>query len=200
MKRALFISLIQLFSFIASVQSMEIKPHPQYSADMVYTKKGKVTDQGKIYIGQIAARIEMPMGKKRQIQIHRWDKDRMWMIMPDSKNYMEMKLQFNALANQNWEGFREECLGNETTGGHPTKKCRVEGQFMGKKTVSTVWKAQDLGGAVIKTVDNKGEHGMELRNIVQASQPSSLFEPPSGYQKMEMPDFDMTNLLKGMTK
>lgn len=183
-----------LFSSLPSWAQAPVPP--EFSADFRVFSGGGTTDQGKFYMGNKKVRMEMTGA--RQTQIHRLDKDVAWIFLGDTKSYMEMPLQFNALVNTKWPGFSENCLGDEVIDGHPCKKCQVTGRFMGQSVTSTIWKAQDLGGVVIRNVGDNGS-GMELKGVVIGSQPAGLFEPPAGYQKMTMP-VGLGDIMKEMAK
>lgn len=194
MKKIILPVLALLVMMGTAVQAAEIPPHSQYSADMQMLNNHKVFDSGKFYIGKNAARLELT--KSKQTQIQRYDKDVVWILIPSNKTYMEMQLQYNALVNYKPAGFKEEYVGEESLDGHPCKKYQISGKFMGKNVSSTIWKAQDLGGTVIKSIDKKGD-GIEVKNIQKGTQPASLFEPPAGYSKMTLPG-GMGDILKGL--
>lgn len=73
----------------------------------------------------------------------------------------------------------------EAMGGAQAAQMKKYMAQMKKEIVSTVWIADDLG-APIKTVTSDGTTTI-LRNIKVGSQAASLFAPPKGYVKSDMP-------------
>ncbi len=66
-----------------------------------------------------------------------------------------------------------------------------------KLGVLTQWFSEKLGFAVkTQTKDSKGKINstIEYQNIKQGVQPDSLFEIPSGYQKLGIPSFKIPGM------
>ena len=164
----------------------------EYSADQVRIKDGKTEQVGKIYVATDKIRTEMrhPGGQGTMILIMRQDKKVAWTLFPEKKTYFE-----NAIDEKEMEkhltGLRqgvktkEEDLGTETVNGYKCKKRRIETnmEMMGHKITShtTVWTSDELGFPLRTEADN----GVitEMRNVDVGSQPSSLFEVPSGWKR-----------------
>lgn len=195
--RRLYSILLFLSALCApGVAESQTAAPPEFSADLIMTNKGQPLQRGKFFMGNRMARMELTAAG--QVQILRMDKDVVWSILPNTKSYMEMPLQFNALATTQWPGFSESCVGEEVVEGHPTKKCVITGRALGQEVTSTVWKAQDLGGTVIRNIGSNG-FGMELRQIVRGPQPAALFEPPANFKKATIP-IGVGDLMKGTIK
>lgn len=167
---------------------------PEFSADMILLNKNKPFDEGKFYLGKSGGRLDL-MKKAKQTQIFRFDTDTIEVWMHEGKMIMEMKMQYNALVDYKPEGFSEVCIGEEVMDGHPCQKCIMSGKFMGKNIKTTVWKAKDLRGMVIKNMDEEG-NGTVIKNIALGPQSISLFQSPAGYRKMTLPA-GMGDILKG---
>jgi hypothetical protein len=182
MKSFVLSALLVLASGSAAAQQVL----PELTADVRMVRGDQVFGQGKIYMTTAATRMEMTIQGMSQplTNISRIDRKVMWMLMPN-KTYMEQPLPWDhAVVNEVPAGWTQECSPGEVIDGHPTDKCVIKGTIGGKATSTTIWKAKDLRGIVIR---NMGENnsGMELKNIVTAPQPANLFEIPAGYTKMD---------------
>ncbi len=197
MKRKIVKSLAGIVLVLGTSALLQAKMTPkQLSADMTMFQKNKVFDEGKLYVGSSAGRMDWPKTLK-QTQIFRFDSDKIEGWMHNGKMIIEMKMQYNALVHQLPEGFREECVGEEVLDGHPCQKCKISGTFMGQKINSTVWKAKDLN-MIIKNMDDNG-NGTVIKNIALGPQPSNLFEAPKDYRKLTLPGGGLNDILKGMS-
>jgi hypothetical protein len=160
---------------------------PPFSAEVINTF-GKETHRGKIYTIEKAMRMEGEEQGQKGITIIRYDRKVMWILMPEQKMYMEMG---NLGAGADWsrlEGAKvqRESLGTEQVGPYHCDKSRVRVTYEGKVYTSIQWAAKELDGFVVKTQGEKGEWTTEYQNIRLGPQDPSLFEIPSGYQKMSM--------------
>lgn len=200
MRQTIFLACFCVLTIVLTLPlltSAAVPPHPEFSADMISTNpKGKVFAEGKLYVGKTLGRIDVTIGKHPQTQFFRFDSDKVTSCMPENKSCIEMKLNFNTFMHQDWKGWSEDCIGNETIDGHPCKVCKREGRFMGRDVKVTVSQAQDLQGIIIRTVDDGGGK-TELKNIVAGPQSPSLFELPAGYQKIAVP-VNMGDIFKGL--
>jgi hypothetical protein len=194
------ITLSIAFLFAAAGASAQTAVLPDLSADVRMVRGEQVFGQGKIYMTTAATRMEMTMQGMSQplTNISRLDRKVMWMLMPN-KTYMEQPLPWDhAVVNEVPAGWTQECAPGETIDGHPTDKCVIKGTLAGRATSTTIWKAKDLNGIVIR---NMGENnsGMELKNIVSAPQTAALFEIPAGYQNLDASK-GMPGMMKPMKK
>ena len=180
LKQVLLLAL--LLSAPAFLQAKTIPP--QLSADITMYQKNKVFDEGKLYIGKSAGRMDWP-NKMKQTQIYHFNADKVEAWMNKGNMIIEMKMPYNALIHQLPEGFKEECNGEETIEGHPCKKCKITVTFLGQKVNATAWEAKDLQ-MIIKNMDENG-NGMTIKNIARGPQPDTLFQAPAGYRKLNMP-------------
>lgn len=185
---------ISLLGF-AGVLIAQLRP-PELSADMTMYSRNKIFDEGKFYVGKTAGRLDM-LKKARQTHVFHFNADKIEIWMHQPKTIMEMKMRYNALINYKPAGFSEVCSGEEVIDGRPCQKCVMTGKFGGKDVKTTVWKAKDLKGMVIKNLDDEG-NGSAITNIITGPQPESLFQPPAGYRKMSLPG-GMENILKGFS-
>ncbi|HSA59164.1 MAG TPA: hypothetical protein VLJ37_05710 [bacterium] len=161
---------------------------PELSADVQMVRGDQVFGQGKIYMSKTATRMEMTMQGMSQplTNVSRLDRKVMWMLMPN-KTYMEQPLPWDhAIVNEVPAGWTQDCSPGDLIDGHPTDMCLIKGTIAGRPTTTTIWKAKDLNGIVIRNM-GAGNSGMVLKNIVTAPQPANLFEIPADYKKVEMP-------------
>lgn len=173
---------------------------PDLSAKVQMVQGDKVMGQGKIYMTKAATRMEMTIQGMSQplTNISRLDRKVMWMLMPN-KTYMEQTLPWDhAVVNEVPAGWTQDCATGEIIDGHPTDKCVIKGSMGGKTVSTTIWKAKDLNGIVIRNI-GEGNSGMVLKDIVSAPQPANLFEIPAGYQKLD-PSAGMAGMMKQMKK
>lgn len=105
------------------------------------------------------------------------------MIIPEDKTYLEMPYQAEDKTFEEWTAEKEskaKLLGEETVSGLQSRK--YESIEDGEKTYFWISKKFPFP---VKVED--AEVTMEYRNIKEGSVPDSLFELPSGYEKMTMP-------------
>lgn len=196
MKKLLVGVLSFAFLLLGDPAAPQTKP-PELAAEMFMYSQNKPFDEGKFYITQNGIRLDLTKQAK-QTHIFRWDADKIEAWIHDGKMIMEMKMQYNALVNYKPAGFSEQCGGTEVIEGHPCDKCVMTGTFLGKRVKSTVWKAKDLKGLVIKNMDDEG-NGTILKNIAPGPQPPSLLNAPADYQRMQLPG-GFGDLIKGMAE
>jgi hypothetical protein len=159
----------------------------EFSADTVITaKEGKTT--GKIFYKADRFRMDMKTPEEMTM-ITRMDKKVVWNIMPREKMYMEIpfSMQNRPRVDDKVEGeIERKLIGSETVDGHPTKKYLITYQSGKAKEQMYQWWATDINFPV-KSSAVDGSWVQEYKNITFGSQPNSLFELPTGYQKFQMP-------------
>jgi hypothetical protein len=192
--RATIICAVLLSGYAVSAQ-MVSKP---FSADKVVTKRGTTTTS-KVYATSIATRTDGEQRGKKFIAITRWDRKVLWSIMPDQKMYVEMQIPVGpesaAAMNELAKGMmkdaqvKKESLGSEQVEGFQCDKTRMTVTWQGITSTTTEWAAKELGGFVLKKQDDTTGELTEYKNIQLGPQDPSLFELPSGYQKMNIGGF-----------
>ncbi|OGW24079.1 MAG: hypothetical protein A2X59_06395 [Nitrospirae bacterium GWC2_42_7] len=174
-----FALLISVLLFSASAGALE------FSADTVITAQGHKT-QGKMYGKSDRFRMEISQ-PSRMIMISRVDKMLAWNIMPDQKIYMEFPLNPQDTPKTEIKGeIDRKQVGAETIDGHPTKKYLITYKEGSRTSQLYQWMATDINFPV-KSADINNKWIQEYRNVRIGPQPNSLFELPSGYSKMQMP-------------
>lgn len=159
-----------------------------FSADQVHVVNKKTTN-GKVLAIENAVRVEGENNKgKKSISITRFDRNVVWVLMPDQKMYMEMPFQGLAEMASTIKGatVKRDSLGSEQVGAYHCDKARVETTYEGKVYVSIEWAAKELDGFVVKKADEKGSWSTEYQNVQLGPQDPSLFEVPAGYQKFSL--------------
>ncbi|OGW38963.1 MAG: hypothetical protein A2Y97_11050 [Nitrospirae bacterium RBG_13_39_12] len=172
------------FLFLSSVAVSAF----EFSADMIMTHEtgGKTTS--KMYSKPDKFRMEIK-APEEMIVITRIDKKVIWNIMPGEKMYMEMPFsqQNKPMVEEKFEGeIERKYIGNETIDGHPAKKYLITYKSGKKNEQVYQWFATDINFPV-KTAAVDNSWVQEFKNIRIGSQPDSLFDVPSGYQKFQMP-------------
>ncbi len=162
-----------------------------YSADMETTSaQGSFTS--KIFFKDGKMRMEGTQGS-RSINIIRPDKKVIWMLMVDSKTYMEIPFDISKediqskLRDPNIKTDKE-FIANEVVDKHPAKKYRLTITTGGKKEKSGyIWEATDLSNFVVKYQSEDKKITTVWKNINTGGVTDSVFELPAGYKKMDMP-------------
>ncbi len=176
-----------------------------FSADIVTTSHGS-THTSKMYRKDGKSRMEMIGGKKEMITISRPDKQVTWMLMPESKTYMEMssnmqKKDITSRLNDPSVKSEKTFIGNDTVDGHPAKKYHVTVILDGKKEASGfIWEATDMNNFPVKHQSEDGETTTIWKNIKTGDVSDSLFEIPAGYKKMSMPGMGGPGMMPGRMK
>lgn len=164
----------------------------EFSADSITTQKGGFQIKGKLFYKPDKFRMETQAhSNMNMIVITRVDKKLAWNLMPDTKTYMEIPfdMQNKPKVNEKYEGeIDRKQVGSETIDGHPTKKYLITYKTGNETNQVYQWLATDINMA-IKTSAIDGSWSYELRNIKMGNQPDTLFEIPTGYQKIQMPHF-----------
>lgn len=173
---------------------------PQFSADMKVSGRGGPDMNGKLYFGGQKTRLEMNGSGRDVIMIADATKKVSYMVMPQQHMYFEMS---TAAGPMRGRGPRmpdakpldptNPCaaepdmtckkVGTETVNGRSCDKWEFTGKTDPSKN-HTAWIDQKLHFP-IKNIGAAGEV-WELQNLKERPQEASLFEVPSGYQKMDM--------------
>ena len=176
-----FAALVSLLLFGGAALATE------FSADMVMKSPDGETMAGKVFVKAGKIRQEFDNDGEKMVTILRPDKKLSWILMVEEKAYMEMKMKPSAedpTLVEKADPVKVKRLGNETVNGFVCEKIQVtEGS-----TVITQWLSKELGWPLkgeVKTPEGVSTH--EYRNIRKGNVADSLFELPSGYQKMVLP-------------
>lgn len=180
----------------------------EYSADEQMETED-VAMQAKVFHAPGKERREQDMSGMQQIMIMRRDKNVIWMLMPDQKMYMEMKMGQGKEDTADLKDYTIEysVVGEEVVNGINTTKNKViMTDKKGNKFGGFMWVSKEgimvKMDTVSKVEGSKMRVKMERKNIKIENQNPKLFEIPSGYNKMSMPGmgggFNMQDMMKGM--
>lgn len=177
--------------FMAGSVTAGEAPKVEYSADS-YMETAEGTMEGKVYSAPGKERRESVQQGEKMITIMRHDKKVMWMLKPEDKTYMEMKMSKGG-RKDDLSSYKMETstVGPETVNGVKTTKSKmIMTGPKGDKLGGFGWRTKE--GIVVKmdaiAVDKKSKERIksELKNLKVGKQDSSLFEIPSDYTKMDM--------------
>ncbi|MBI5056381.1 MAG: DUF4412 domain-containing protein [Nitrospirae bacterium] len=206
-KRILFTLIItMLFGMTAwAVEKAYQEPKVEYSADQ-YMETEDVTMKAKIFHAQGKERREQDMEGMKQIMITRTDKKLVWMLMPEQKMYMEMKMNQSKEDPTDLRDYKieQEVMGEEVVNGvNATKSKVIMTDKKGNKFGGFMWSTKDgimvKMDTVSKAEGKKMRMKTELKNLKLEKQDPKLFEVPSGYMKMPGMGggFNMQEMMKG---
>lgn len=162
-----------------------------YSADLVSTDK-KGTHMSKIWVSYSlwSQRMEMPEHPNMVI-IVRMDKKLIWNIDTQQKMYMEMSLRPGMSSSTIASGEKAPTevertfLLTETVEGHVADKYRMTHLIDNNRVTHYIWLLKSNNLFPIKTQHD--DTITVFKNLVFDEPPASMFEVPSGFQKMSMP-------------
>lgn len=169
-------------------------PKVEYSADS-YLETADGVMQGKLYSAPGKERREYVEAGETMVIILRHDKKVAWMLMPEDKSYMEIKVPKEG-RKDDISGYKIEqtTIGPETVNGVKTTKSKI---IMtgpkGEKLDGFWWASKE--GIIVKldaiAVDKKSKERFktELKNLNVGKQNPAVFEIPAGYSKMDMGGF-----------
>jgi hypothetical protein len=180
-----FAAVVTVLAFAAVAVAAE------FSADIAGTVNGQPLS-GKFYVKGSNVREEISMPQQKTTLISRPAQKIAWMLDPVHKTYIEMKGNVpdaKALADQampKGTGPRK-LVGKEKVNGYLCDKYVATSTGKVPSTF-TAWVSPKLGVPVKMTqTGGKQTTTIELKNIKEGRVADSLFAPPQGYKKQEMP-------------
>jgi len=171
----------------AKGETVTAKMPQEMSMTVVSSFSGR-SAKSKLYMKADKVRMESDMARG-SYTISRRDLKKVWMVMPENKSYMEItqSKEETSLPEEKVKGeVSRKVVGSETIDGHPSTKYEVTAKVDDKTMTTYQWLATDINFPV-KTAAVDGSWTVEYKDIMLGSQPDSLFELPTGYQKMSMP-------------
>lgn len=165
-----------------------------FSADWVNYEDGERLESGKYYASSEGIRMEGTAGGEPYIIIYNLKRMVAWNLIESERMYMEVSLESHQEMGMDDIGrFGAPCppdaqanrAGSETVQGRRTEKwtCAIPGE----ETI-TVWYDTRLQ-TPIRSEGEFEEYAFEFTNIKEGAQPASLFVPPPGFTKMEIPSW-----------
>jgi hypothetical protein len=152
----------------------------QYSADQTMTSGSKVL-HSKVYVDHGKVRVEVAKDGREFISIVRPDKNVVYAVMPAQKMVMQTPLtpQNQMIASAYAKDSKREKVGSEMIKGQLCDKYKItSGQY-----TNYLWANKKTRIPVqMQSADKKML--IEWSNVKIGAQSASLFEPPSGYQRI----------------
>jgi len=188
-QRRPFLLAIPFVLSFATVGAYAQAHNPSFSADQVQVM-GKRTTTSKVYSSDKAIRIEKEERGKQSITIMHLDRKAVWVLNPEQKTYMDMggigQAGMEMASSMKGAKVQRDPLGSEQVGAYHCDKFRVQTTYEGHVYTSVEWDAKELNGFPVKQADEKGSWSKEYQNVKLGPQDPSLFEVPSGYQKIDL--------------
>ncbi len=203
---ALIVSVLFAVTAWAAEKTFQ-ETNVEYSADE-HMETEDMTMQAKISHAPGKERREQDMSGMTQTMIMRMDKKVVWVLMPEQKMYMEMKMGEGKEDTADIKDYdiKYTVVGEEVVNGVNTTKNKViTTDKEGNKFGGFMWVSKEgimvKMDTVSKVEGSKMRVKMERKNLKIEKQDPKLFEIPSGYQKMSMPSmgggFNMQDMMKG---
>ena len=185
-KTVMFVMAISLFVALAAPSIQADSSTAQYSAvQHMSTERGDV--DAKVFVVPGMKRMEM----HDSIQIIRFDKGVMWVLMPKQRMYMENPIPASG-GSSNLKYLEKSKLGQETVNGISTTKYKTVAQDpQGNRLEGISWLTDD--GILVKNdmqlvaEGRKMKVKTEISDLEVGKQDPALFEVPSGFNKFAMP-------------
>lgn len=183
---ALFIAI----PLAASAWAAELKP-PQtpFRADAQFSAGNTVQMDGPMWYDGGLERREMVMDTQDVILITRPDQGLVFMISPDNKAVMQLKLkpEMRYYSEETLASLDAEEVGREMISDEATIKYRVDGGSGGNTGVSGfLWVTEDGIAIKFEGMTGSTKVSMLLTNVVRGPVDPALFEVPTDFQIMEL--------------
>jgi hypothetical protein len=159
----------------------------QYSADVEVVMKSGMTVESKTFVEGDKMRSNVSMNGMSMAIIVRKDQKKIYQIMEAQKMIMESPLDPTKIpggAGAFGPEGKFDLLGNETVAGVPCVKYKVTPD--NSKQVYLLW-YDEAHKVPVEMASADGALTVKWKNFVPGPQAAALFEPPAGYQVMEMP-------------
>jgi hypothetical protein len=171
----------------AAVPPFAMEKH--YSADLAITIKNGMNIQSKTFIDDDKMRSDVTMNGMAMSIIVRKDQKKTYQIMDAQKMVMESdfnpdKFPGGTAASFGPEG-KFELIGQEAVDGVACTKYKVTSAKT--KQVFFFW-LETARKIPVEMAAADGSLTVKWKNFVPGPQAAALFEPPAGYQVMDMPD------------
>ena len=163
-------------------------PDKQFSADQVITTKDGMTIQSKVYVDSGKIRTDIDAHGMSMSSIILPDEKKMYTVMQQQKMVMEMPLSDakakQAAAAAGGGNAKFELVVPDTVDGTATTKYKMTTD---NSTKVFFWWINPATHSPVKMAADDGSVTMSWKNYKTGAQDPALFQPPSGYQVMQMP-------------
>lgn len=181
MKKILCTAVLLSVLFVSGASAVEL------SADVIM-KSQNGESASKMYIK--ADKFRADVQNQSRYHIVRQDRNVMWIVLPESKAYMEIRCRppQNTIIEEKVLGeVSRRIVGTEIVDGHPTVKYEITYEDDNRIKKIFQWMATDINFPVkIAAID--GSWSNEYKNIRMGSVSDTLFEIPAGFEKMAIPE------------
>ena len=177
---------------VLTAPALAVQPSDvEYSADS-YFESAEGVQEGSVFHAPNKERREYVQDGEKMIMIVRHDKKVVWMLQPEEKTYMEMKMPKEG-RKDDLSGYKMETstVGPEKVNGVQTTKSKmIMTGPKGEKLGGFGWRSKE--GIVVKldaiAVDKNSKERLkiELNNLKVGKQNPAMFEVPADYTKMDM--------------
>jgi len=146
-----------------------------------------------VYHAPQMERVKLNSGGQTTVAILRLDRKVTWLLIPQSHAYMETSFdRYKAHTPEKYDVLEHKKVGTEMINGYKAVKYRVKCRTKDGTTGSGYyWVVNDsIPIKMDLTMNDNGQSRhfvMELRNLKIGPQKRSLFQPPAGYKKVNMP-------------
>jgi Domain of unknown function (DUF4412) len=161
----------------------------EFSAESVSKFGGKIT-RAKMFVSGKKWRVESSAFGRTSIMIARQDKNKVYIIMPQQKMYMEQKLDPKQVVSMSGKvpgEIERTKVGTDKVNGVMCDKFKVTYKPSEQSPKITVFQWIGKNNIPMKSAAVDGSWSSEMKNVKIGKQPAKLFELPSGYKKFEMP-------------
>lgn len=185
MKRILCTAVSLSLLFVSGVVSAV-----ELSADLIMkSPQGELFS--KMYIK--ADKFRADVQDQSRYHIFRQDRNVLWIVLPESKAYMEIRCrpERNAIVEEKVVGeVSRRIVGTEIVDGRPTVKYEITYEDDNRIKKIFQWMATDINFPVkISAVD--GSWSNEYKNIRIGPISDALFEIPAGFEKVAVPEMQV---------
>jgi outer membrane lipoprotein-sorting protein len=187
-------AILVLWAVTLAPVKAEILPAPtvEYSADSTLDAAG-MKMRTRVYYSPGKQRREVTSDGQQQVMILRVDKSISWMLMPDSRQYMDMPLSTGMESSGAVEGYEVQrtAAGKERVNGLDTTRYKAVLETpAGIRLEGFIWVTEQ--GLLVKLDANatgsevSGRMRMDVTNVRFGPQDPRLFEIPAGYTKYQL--------------
>jgi outer membrane lipoprotein-sorting protein len=191
------LAIAVLLLSVVSLACAQIPGVTPFSGDLTVKGRNGEGMAGKMYFNGSKMRWDMNAKGHASTMIMDLPKQVSYMIMPEQKMYMEMKLGQHTGRGPKMPDFKTydpnnpcgqventacEKVGSETVNGRSTDKWLFKNKNTGETT--TAWLDKKIRFP-IRTTTSDGTQS-DLTNVQEDAPSASLFEVPSGYRKFDM--------------
>jgi len=182
--------ILFILGFLFYTLPVNAAPLMQYTATVLTTQGGQ-TSGGKMYVDNNKIRVEAKVQSQEVYSIVRPDLGKLFSVIPSQKVYTEIPISENdiKMITPYSADVALTAVGDEKINGQDCTKYKMD-QIEG--TVY-LWLNKKTQAPVQMTAEETGMK-TEWQNLKVGAPAAKLFEPPLGYQKLDIPEEAATQL------